>query len=68
MDEAERLKMELDDCRDGIIRIAGEALIHWDQDRDAKVGKILRALSGDMPGYRADIDKVLGRNETKGKP
>lgn len=42
-----------------IKRIAIEAFTAWDSDKDMRVGKILRALSGEMPGYRADIDALL---------
>lgn len=38
--------------------IAAEAHKEWDADNDHRVGKILRALSGDMPKYRADIDAI----------
>lgn len=41
-----------------IRKIAAEAFSYWDRDQDMKVGKILRALSGELPGYRADIDKI----------
>lgn len=30
----------------------------WDADNDARVGKMLLALSGSLRGYRADIDKI----------
>jgi hypothetical protein len=38
--------------------IADECHAEWDADNDHRVGKILKALSGRMPGYRADIDKI----------
>jgi hypothetical protein len=38
--------------------IAAEALRHWDNDEDMKVGKMLRALSGKLPGYRIDTDII----------
>lgn len=44
----------LQDLR-GVIR---ECIEHWDQDRDGKLGKILLALNGDTPGYRADLDRI----------
>lgn len=31
---------------------------HWDGDEDSKVGKLLLALSGLVPKYRADIDEI----------
>ncbi|MCK9558190.1 MAG: hypothetical protein M0R50_09150 [Candidatus Cloacimonetes bacterium] len=39
--------------------IATEAFCFWDNDQDMKVGKILKALSGELPGYRVDIDKII---------
>jgi hypothetical protein len=44
-----------------IRKIAAEAFDYWDSDQDMKVGKILRALAGELPGYRADIDKINTR-------
>jgi len=38
--------------------IAGEAFDDWDNDRDMRVGKILKALSGRAPRYRNDIDPI----------
>jgi len=38
--------------------IASEAFRHWDADEDMKVGKILQALSGRLPGYRIDTDLI----------
>jgi hypothetical protein len=43
--------------------IAAEAFGYWDDDQDMKVGKILKALSGDLPGYRADIDEIVKATE-----
>ena len=40
-------------------RVAAEAFDHWDADRDSKVGKTLRAMAGDLRGYRADLDAAL---------
>jgi hypothetical protein len=31
---------------------------HWDDDRDAKVGKCLSALSGVLKGYAPDTDAI----------
>lgn len=41
---------------DGIAALASEAYKHWDADHDMKVGKILKALSGALPGYDARAD------------
>lgn len=43
--------------------IALDAYKAWDSDQDMRVGKILRALSGGMPNYRADIDSLLYARE-----
>ena len=40
-------------------RIALETFNYWDADEDHKVGKILKALSGAMPGYRDDVDQII---------
>lgn len=37
-------------------KLAAECWELWDKDHDHKVGKLLRALAGEMPGYRQDID------------
>lgn len=44
-------------------RIALDAFKAWDSDQDMRVGKILRALAGEMPNYRADIDSLLYARE-----
>lgn len=31
---------------------------YWDKDQDAKVGKLLAAMGGHLPKYRADLDSV----------
>jgi hypothetical protein len=41
-----------------VVTIASEAHDHWDNDRDAKVGKILIALSGHLPRYDKRIDEL----------
>jgi hypothetical protein len=38
-------------------KIAVEAYEHWNADRDSKVGKLLRALAGEI-GIRPDLDKA----------
>jgi hypothetical protein len=52
--ELERILKLLKSARD----LAKEAFDAWDSDQDMKVGKILRALSGELPGYRADTDLI----------
>lgn len=49
---------------DGIVDLAVEAYDHWDNDRDANVGKILRALAGLLPGYDARADAFHDRRST----
>ena len=39
--------------------VANEAYDRWDADEDMKVGKILKALAGNLPNYRADIDRIV---------
>jgi len=41
-----------------VVKLANQAHDHWDNDRDAKVGKILLALSGHMPRYDKRIDTL----------
>lgn len=41
------------------IMIAGEARREWDEAPSGmRAGKLLIALSGELPGYRADIDEI----------
>ncbi len=40
------------------VKVCDEAFVHWDADRDMKVGKYLNAMSGGLKGYRADIDEM----------
>lgn len=40
-------------------KAAHEAFTHLDADRDAKALKMLHAMAGGLPGYRADIDAAL---------
>ena len=41
-----------------VVKLANQTHDHWDNDRDAKVGKILLALSGHMPRYDKRIDAI----------
>jgi hypothetical protein len=53
--DAQRLREALGDA----IRIAGVAANEWDRAPEGmRAGKLLLALSGKVPGYRADIDEV----------
>jgi hypothetical protein len=59
--EIEQLRLEINNLQQllkSVQSIASEALQHWDDGRDMKVGKILRALSGELPGYRVDTDLI----------
>ena len=42
----------------GAVAVAREAHAHWDADRDAKVGKLLQALSGYSPRYDPRTDAI----------
>lgn len=51
--------MTLDDALRRAIKIADEAREEWDKaPAGMRAGKILIALSGHVPGYRADIDEI----------
>lgn len=41
-----------------MVRVADQALDHWDNDQDSKVGKYLSAMSGHLKNYRADLTAV----------
>jgi hypothetical protein len=47
------------DMAQKITKIAQEMFDHWDSDNDMKVGKMLKALSGNLVGYRQDIDGIV---------
>ncbi len=44
----------LTSCK-AFVSAANDALAHWDGDRDAKVGKLLAAMSGHLTGYSASL-------------
>ena len=51
--------MTLLEALQATIRIAHEARVEWDEAPSSmRAGKILIALSGRLPGYRADIDAI----------
>jgi hypothetical protein len=39
-----------------LVQAARDAHEHWDADRDMKVGKLLMAMAGRLPGYRPNLD------------
>lgn len=39
--------------------ISLEAWGEWDNDNDHRVGKILKAMSGDSRKYRPDVDEIM---------
>ncbi len=41
-----------------LIKAATDAEDHWQNDRDSKVGKLLCAMIGQLPGYRAELDNA----------
>ncbi len=56
----------LADVREKIKAVAREALTHWDRDEDAKVGKLLNSLAGNLVGhYRNDIDDAMGYSDER---
>lgn len=59
--EAAQLRADAAETLKDIKRIAAEAHFEWDADNDMRVGKILGALAGYMPGYRAGIDALHDR-------
>jgi hypothetical protein len=64
--EIKRMAAEIEQLRAGIesvVAIASEAAREWDNDNDARVGKILIALSGRVKGYREDIDAIHALRE-----
>lgn len=53
--------LALVECAEALLTveaIAAEAHTAWDADNDMRVGKILIALAGRAPRYRADIDRI----------
>lgn len=51
--------MELEEALRRAIKVADEAREEWDKAPSGmRAGKILIALSGHAPGYRADIDEI----------
>ena len=60
---------ELLEALESFAKIASEAAALWDADQDMKVGKLLLALAGYKPRYRADIDKIHAAiAKAKGEP
>jgi hypothetical protein len=55
--KAENVQALVDALR-SVVKIADEAAQEWDSDNDMRVGKILAALCGRLPHYRADIDAI----------
>ena len=67
--QAPATQAELLEALESCVKIADEAFVLWDADKDMKVGKMLRALAGQMPRYRADIDKIHAAiAKAKGEP
>jgi hypothetical protein len=61
---AEVERDRLRDALDSFVRIADEAATQWDNDNDARVGKMLLAMAGRVPRYRADIDAIHALRRT----
>ncbi len=43
----------------GIHALLAECWDLWDRDQEMRLGKMLKALCGRLPGYRSDIDRAL---------
>ena len=56
--EAFGLIMGLREALQGAVSMAKDAHGHWDEDRDAKVGKHLLALAGANKGYDKRADAI----------
>ena len=69
--ERDRLRAELTEATRllrSAVSIAAEAHAEWDADNDSRVGKILIALSGGIPGYRKDTDEIRAFLSRQEKP
>lgn len=67
--------LELKNALASAVGIANEAREHHDRDQDMRTMKILLALSGHIPGWRADTDRIhavlrkaVERSAVKTKP
>jgi len=40
------------------VQIAKEAHAEWDRDNESRVGKLLLAMAGHIPGYRPETDAI----------
>jgi len=61
IDEITTLREKLKAAEEALgaaVSVAETAFDAWDNDRDAKVGKYLMALSGKLPGYDGRTDEV----------
>ena len=53
------MAIDLKEALQRAIKIADEAREEWDKAPSGmRAGKLLIALAGDCPGYRADIDEI----------
>lgn len=57
-EELQRENAALRDALQGAVSMAKDAHGHWDEDRDAKVGKHLLALAGANKGYDKRADAI----------
>jgi hypothetical protein len=58
LEQARADKADLLEALKGAKEIAKAALQYWDTDQDAKVGKTVMAMAGELPKYRADTDSL----------
>lgn len=59
--ELASLRLERDQLRSALedaVSVGKTAFELWDSDQDAKVGKYLKALTGDLPGYDGRTDAI----------
>lgn len=60
-EELEKLQAENQKLKQTLLLIRPIAKIafeYWDLDNDSKVGKILKALTGSLPGYMEETDQI----------
>lgn len=54
LEESKRLR----DALKRMVSLAKTAFKKWDEGEDHKVGKLLNAMTGGLPGYTADTDFI----------
>ena len=67
LEELQRENAALRDALQGAVSMAKDAHGHWDEDRDAKVGKHLLALAGANKGYDKRADAIHAALASQGE-